>query len=165
MNKKLRIFEYINYDNELEGFQYILLNNGKKDYNLKPYVERFNEYRGYLREIINTSTYISPLVNPVNYNTDKIYNYKKLIQYQRDSITEYIEHYLYYIKEIIFKDFTFRLKNGKVHSLDSPAIVASENTTIPVEEAYYIDDIEYSYKEWLVRVRKYKLEKIISNIN
>jgi len=51
-------------------------------------------------------------------------------------------------------------KNGKNHREDGPAIEFADG-----DKQWYLNDIYYSEQEWLIAVRKFKLEKVLKKIN
>ena len=91
--------------------------------------------------------------NEIKYHVDK-YEYVKLIELQGS---------VYYedrnLNKPIILNISQYFKNGKIHNIYDGAILQISNNNI-INKDYYIDGVNYTLSEWLVKTRKYKLTKL-----
>jgi hypothetical protein len=89
-------------------------------------------------------------------NNKEVLDFKEFITYDICNIT--------YIQIKNNRDRTeyiteFYLKNGYLHNLNDAAIICYINNMINCKE-WYINDIEYNYKEWLNNIKVKRVLKI-----
>jgi len=61
-------------------------------------------------------------------------------------------------QKIIFKDRVEYRSLGLLHNLNGSAIRYKDKTK---PEKYYLEGVEYEFKKWKLKLRKYKTRKII----
>lgn len=167
----LEIFKYMSHDNELSGLKYYVLSNGDIDCTVARYVDMFNESKSrlisYRNNIIHTPMGLTSQYRSYEESSfiKKADDLTSMINYHRDFIVNLVKHHIYYITKIVFEDFTYKLHNGKIHSLESPAVTKTPTSEIPFDDMYYINDVFYEYPDWVVEARKYKIKNLIKKFN
>jgi len=126
---------------------YINMNNHKK------YIVNENGIEYYVFEYI--------IDNPKDDITIKNfvdkYEYVKLIELEGSVFYKYRN-----LNKPIILNISQYFRNGKIHNIYDGAILQISNNNI-INKDYYIDGVNYTLNEWLVKTRKYKLTKL-SNI-
>lgn len=150
-----------NYKLDFKRLKYTILTNGEKDYTIQPYIENIQFILDQI-ELLNKNMHIQPTIIPSPYiNNDishKLRDLHSQSEYYENVIEDIMDNMVHRITEYVFDNMRIKVRNGEIHSLESPAIISDV-----YDEQYFIGGTEYKYNDWVKSpsVRKAKINKLL----